>query len=52
MATDKRRQRVVSILTFRCEYVEEMAAFMKRRRQCKDRMLEQARLNCSNAPRN
>src|SRR5262249_46694873 len=39
MATDKRRQRVVSILTFRCEYVEGMAAIMRRRRQCKDRML-------------
>jgi AcrR family transcriptional regulator len=40
MATDKRRQRVVSILTFRCEYVEEMAAVMERRRQCKDRMFD------------
>jgi TetR/AcrR family acrAB operon transcriptional repressor/TetR/AcrR family transcriptional repressor of mexAB-oprM operon len=39
IATDKRRQRVVSILMFRCEYVEEMAAVMKRRRACKDRML-------------
>src|ERR1700726_3022111 len=39
MATDKRRRRVVSILMFRCEYVEEMAAIMKRRHQCKDRML-------------
>src|SRR5882672_6586109 len=42
MATDKRRQRVVSILMFRCEYVEEMASVMERRRQCKDRMLERA----------
>ena len=40
IATDKQRHRVVSILMFRCEYVEEMAAIMKRRRQCKDRMLE------------
>jgi AcrR family transcriptional regulator len=39
IATDKQRHRVVSILMFRCEYVEEMAAIMKRRRQCKDRML-------------
>ncbi len=39
MATDKRRQRVVTILMFRCEYVREMAVAMKRRRQCKDRML-------------
>ena len=42
MATDKRRHRVVSILTFRCEYVEGMAAVMERRRQCKDRMLERS----------
>jgi hypothetical protein len=40
IATDKQRHRVVSILMFRCEYVEEMAAIMKRRRQCKDRMLD------------
>jgi len=40
MVTDKQRHRVVSILMFRCEYVEEMAAIMKRRRQCKDRMLD------------
>jgi AcrR family transcriptional regulator len=43
MATDKRRQRVVSILMQRCEYVEEMAAVMKRRHQCKDRMLSRTR---------
>jgi TetR/AcrR family acrAB operon transcriptional repressor/TetR/AcrR family transcriptional repressor of mexAB-oprM operon len=42
MATDKRRQRVVSILILRCEYVDEMAAIMTRRRQCKDRMLERS----------
>ena len=40
MGTDKRRQRVVSILMFRCEYVDKMVAVMKRRRKCKDRMLE------------
>ena len=40
MATDKQRRRVFSILMFRCEYVEEMAVVMKRRHQCKDRMLE------------
>jgi AcrR family transcriptional regulator len=40
IATDKQRHRVVSILMFRCEYVEEMAAIMKRRRQCKDRMFD------------
>lgn len=42
IATDKRRRRVVSILTFRCEYVEDMTAVMTRRRQCKDRMLERS----------
>lgn len=41
MATDKRRQRVVSILMFRCEYVEDMSIIMERRRQCKDKMLGQ-----------
>ena len=39
MATDKRRQNVVSILTLRCEYVEEMVGIMERRNQCKTRML-------------
>jgi len=43
MATDKRRQRVITILNQRCEYVEEMTAIMARRRQCKDRMLAQCR---------
>jgi len=42
IVSDKRRQRVVSILMFRCEYVEEMAAIMQRRRQCKNRMLERS----------
>jgi AcrR family transcriptional regulator len=42
MATDKRRQRVVSILMFRCEYVEEMAFIMERRRECKDHMFTRA----------
>jgi len=39
MGKDKRRNRVVSIMMHRCEYVEEMAPIMKRRRACKDRML-------------
>jgi AcrR family transcriptional regulator len=39
MAGDKRRKRVISIVMHRCEYVEEMAPVMKRRRACKDRML-------------
>jgi len=38
MAKDKRRQRIMTILTFRCEYVEEMVAMMERRRQCKNNM--------------
>ena len=42
IATDERRARVVSILIFRCEYVEEMTAIMERRRACKDRMLQQS----------
>lgn len=40
LARDKRRQRVVTILMFRCEYVDEMEAAMKRRHVCKDRMLQ------------
>jgi hypothetical protein len=35
---------VISILTFRCEYVEDMAAIMTRRRECKDRMLERSEI--------
>lgn len=38
MACDKRRQRIMTILTFRCEYVEEMVVMMERRRQCKTNM--------------
>ncbi|MER2519612.1 MAG: TetR family transcriptional regulator [Bdellovibrionales bacterium] len=43
LAKDKRRQRVVTILMFRCEYVEQMADAMKRRRECKDRMLQRCK---------
>lgn len=39
MGKDKRRKRVVSIMMLRCEYVEEMEPILKRRRECKDRML-------------
>jgi AcrR family transcriptional regulator len=39
MASDKRRRKVFSILTLRCEYVEEMLGIMKRRNECKNRML-------------
>jgi AcrR family transcriptional regulator len=42
MGRDKRRNRVVSIMMHRCEYTEEMAPIMKRRRDCKDRMLERS----------
>jgi AcrR family transcriptional regulator len=42
IATDKRRQRVVTILMFRCEYVQEMTSIMERRRQCKDHMLDRS----------
>ncbi len=41
IATDKQRHRVVSILMFRCEYVEDMAAMIQRRHECKDHMLQQ-----------
>jgi AcrR family transcriptional regulator len=39
MARDKRRRNVVSILTLRCEYVEDMQGVMERRNECKNRML-------------
>lgn len=39
MGKDKRRKRVVTIMMLRCEYVEDMAPILKRRRVCKDRML-------------
>jgi len=42
-AKDPHRRRVATILNHRCEYVEEMAAIMKRRVQCKDRMLGRAK---------
>ena len=42
MGKDKRRKRVISIMMLRCEYVQEMAPIMKRRRACKDRMLAQS----------
>jgi TetR/AcrR family acrAB operon transcriptional repressor len=44
MARDRRRRRVATILNHRCEYVEEMTAIMKRRWQCKDRMLSRSQL--------
>lgn len=36
---DARRKRVISIMMLRCEYVAEMEPILKRRRDCKDRML-------------
>jgi AcrR family transcriptional regulator len=42
MGSDNRRKRVISIMMLRCEYVKEMAPILKRRRACKDRMLERS----------
>ena len=42
MGKDRRRNRVVSIMIHRCEYVAEMAPIMKRRSACKNRMLERS----------
>jgi AcrR family transcriptional regulator len=42
IARDKHRQHVITILTQRCEYVDEMAVVMERRRQCKEHMLVQS----------
>ncbi|MDE2030140.1 MAG: TetR family transcriptional regulator [Alphaproteobacteria bacterium] len=39
MATDKRRRNVASIMTLRCEYVEDMEGVVTRRAACKNRML-------------
>jgi AcrR family transcriptional regulator len=44
MVRDKRRQRVVTIVTQRCEYVKDMAPMMKRRNLCKNRMLQRVEL--------
>lgn len=43
MTKDPHRRRVATIFTHRCEYVKEMAAIMKRRWQCKDRMLDRSK---------
>jgi hypothetical protein len=40
MMSDRQRRRVVTIIMLRCEYVDDMAPMMKRRRECKDRMLK------------
>ncbi|HUY67780.1 MAG TPA: TetR family transcriptional regulator [Alphaproteobacteria bacterium] len=40
---DRHRWHVLAILTHRCEYVEDMAVIMARRRQCKEHMLSQSR---------
>jgi AcrR family transcriptional regulator len=39
IASDKRRQKVIAILKFRCEYVEEMASFSERLNICSTRMM-------------
>ncbi len=44
IATDKRRHRVTSILSSRCEYVEEMEVRLKRRNACKEHMLERSQV--------
>ena len=44
IASDPRRRRVVTILTLRCEYVEEMEAVMERRRDCKDHLLQRSKI--------
>ncbi len=40
MMNDPQRRRVFTILTQRCEYIEEMAPVMERRAACKGRMLD------------
>lgn len=42
MAKDKRRQHVVSIMMMKCEYVDDMAQILARRRACKERMFAQS----------
>jgi AcrR family transcriptional regulator len=44
MHMDQRRRRVATILAHRCEYVEEMTVIMKRRWECKDRMLNRSQI--------
>lgn len=39
MARDERRQKVVTIMSLRCEYVADMKDFIGRRNACKDHML-------------
>lgn len=39
MSKDKRRRDVVTIMFFRCEYVEEMFGIIKRHNECNNRML-------------
>jgi AcrR family transcriptional regulator len=40
---DPQRKRVVTILMFRCEYVDDLARIIERRMQCKEHMLGQFR---------
>lgn len=39
IARDKRRQKVVTILLMRCEYVDDLVGIMERNKECKHRML-------------
>jgi AcrR family transcriptional regulator len=41
IAQDRKRQRVMTIITHRCEHVEDLAPLSKRRQQCKEDLLQQ-----------
>ena len=41
IAKDRKRQRVMTIITHRCEHVEDLAPLSKRRHQCKQDLLTQ-----------
>lgn len=42
LSRDKRRQKVLTILFYRCEYVGDLAAMMEHKRTCKDDMWDQS----------
>lgn len=41
IAKDRKRQRIMTIITHRCEHVEDLAPLSKRRQQCKEELLAQ-----------
>ena len=41
IAKDRKRQRIMTIITHRCEHVEDLAPLSKRRQQCKEELLVQ-----------